>query len=375
MSAPNLFHKLAAETIGTFWLVLGGVGSAVFSLKAQSDLFSLGIGYLGVALAFGLTVLTGVYAFGTISGGHFNPAVTLGAALARRVEWKVVPAYWIVQVIGGLLGALVVYFIAFGKPGFIATGHMAANGYGVHSPTGYSLGAVILAEIVLTAIFLFVILGSTDARAPKGFAGLAIGLTLTVIHLVAIPISNTSVNPARSTAVAFFNGDGAPAQLWVFWLAPLIGGAIAGIAYPFLFGRAEEGEQTTQERRRHHLQARDAADDTAISSTLTGVAYLRAGQHRVTDGERRADADPDRVAGPGRQAAHGKANPVIENGSDTAKISEGTGPGKPVGPVHRGRPHRFQDSRRHQISHAIARLAQASLSVCPAAACHDGADL
>jgi aquaporin Z len=157
------------------------------------------------------------------------------------VEWKVVPTYWIVQVIGGLLGALVVYFIAFGRPGFIATGHMAANGYGVHSPTGYSLGAVILAEIVLTAIFLFVILGSTDERAPKGFAGLAIGLTLTVIHLVAIPISNTSVNPARSTAVAFFNGDGAPAQLWVFWLAPLIGGAIAGIAYPFLFGRAEEG--------------------------------------------------------------------------------------------------------------------------------------
>jgi aquaporin Z len=156
------------------------------------------------------------------------------------VEWKVLPAYWIVQVIGGLLGALVVYFIAFGKPGFIATGHMAANGYGTHSPTGYSLGAVILAEIVLTAVFLFVILGSTDARAPKGFAGLAIGLTLTIIHLVAIPISNTSVNPARSTAVAFFNGDGAPAQLWVFWLAPLVGGAIAGIAYPLLFGRAEE---------------------------------------------------------------------------------------------------------------------------------------
>ena len=142
--------------------------------------------------------------------------------------------------IGGLLGALVVYFIAFGRPGFIATGHLAANGYGVHSPTGYSLGAVILAEIVLTAMFLFVILGSTDERAPKGFAGLAIGLTLTGIHLVAIPISNTSVNPARSTAVAFFNGDGAPTQLWVFWLAPLIGGAIAGIAYPLLFGRAEE---------------------------------------------------------------------------------------------------------------------------------------
>lgn len=241
MSEPNLFHKLSAETIGTFWLVLGGVGSAVFSAQARAaDLYPLGIGYLGVSLAFGLTVLTGVYAFGAISGGHFNPAITLGAALARRVEWKVLPAYWIVQVIGGLLGALVVYYIAFGKPGFVATGHLAANGYGAHSPSGYSLGAVILAEIVLTAIFLFVVLGSTDERAPKGFAGLAIGLTLALINMIAIPISNASVNPARSTAVAFFNGDGAPQQLWVFWLAPLIGGAIAGIAYPFLFGRAEE---------------------------------------------------------------------------------------------------------------------------------------
>jgi aquaporin Z len=240
MSAPNLFHKLAAETIGTFWLVLGGCGSAIFSAKAHSGHYPLGIGFLGVALAFGLTVLVGVYAFGTISGGHFNPAVTLGAALARRVEWKVLPAYWIVQVIGGSLAAVVIYYIASGRAGFTATGNMAANGYGEHSPAYFSLGAVILAEIVLTAMFLFVILGSTDDRAPKGFAGLAIGLTLTGIHLVAIPISNTSVNPARSTAVAFFNGNGAPAQLWVFWLAPLIGAAIAGIAYPLLFGRAEE---------------------------------------------------------------------------------------------------------------------------------------
>jgi aquaporin Z len=244
MSAPNLFHKLAAETIGTFWLVLGGCGSAIFTAKFHAGHYPLGIGFLGVALAFGLTVLVGVYAFGTISGGHFNPAVTLGAALARRVEWKVLPAYWIVQVIGGLLAAVVLYYIASGQAGFTATGHMAANGYGEHSPGYYSLGAVILAEIVLTAMFLFVILGSTDARAPKGFAGLAIGLTLTGIHLVSIPISNTSVNPARSTAVAFFNGNGAPAQLWVFWLAPLIGGAIAGIAYPFLFGRAEETDGT-----------------------------------------------------------------------------------------------------------------------------------
>ena len=240
MSTPNLFHRLAAETIGTFWLVLGGCGSAIFSAKAHSGHYPLGIGYLGVSLAFGLTVLTGVYAFGAISGGHFNPAVTLGAALARRVEWKVLPAYWIVQVIGGLLAGVVIYYIATGKAGFSATGNMAANGYGEHSPGGYSLGAVILAEIVLTAMFLFVILGSTDDRSPKGFAGVSIGFALALTNLVAIPISNASINPARSTGVAFFNGNGAPAQLWVFWLAPLIGGAIAGIAYPFLFGRAEE---------------------------------------------------------------------------------------------------------------------------------------
>jgi len=240
MSAPTMFHRLSAELIGTFWLVFGGCGSAVFAAKFLSDGTSVGIGFLGVALAFGLTVLTGVYAFGTISGGHFNPAVTLGAALARRVEWKAVPGYWIVQVIGGLLGGVAVYVIAEGKAGFTATGNMAANGFGDHSPGGYSLGAVIIAEIVLTGVFLLVILGSTDDRAPKGFAGLAIGLTLTLIHLISIPISNTSVNPARSTGVAFFNGNDAPAQLWVFWLAPLIGAAIAGIAYPYLFGRAEE---------------------------------------------------------------------------------------------------------------------------------------
>jgi aquaporin Z len=240
MAAPTMFHRLAAEMIGTFWLVFGGCGSAVFAAKFLSGSVSVGIGFLGVATAFGLTVLTGVYAFGTISGGHFNPAVTLGAALARRVEWKALPGYWIVQVIGGLLAGLVIYVIARGKEGFTATGNMAANGFGEHSPGGYSMWAVIVAEIVLTGVFLLVILGSTDDRAPKGFAGLAIGLTLTLIHLISIPISNTSVNPARSTGVAFFNGNGAPAQLWVFWLAPLIGAAIAGIAYPYLFGRHEE---------------------------------------------------------------------------------------------------------------------------------------
>lgn len=241
MRTPTMSHRLAAEFIGTFWLVLGGCGSAVFAAKFLADGgISMGIGFLGVALAFGLTVLTGVYAFGTISGGHFNPAVTLGAALAKRVEWKAVLPYWIVQVIGGLVAGLVIYVIAKGKEGWTATGNMAANGFGEHSPGGYSLASVLIAEVILTAVFLLVILGSTDDRARKGFAGLSIGLTLTLIHLIAIPISNTSVNPARSTAVAFFNGDGAPAQLWAFWLAPLVGAAIAGVAYPYLFGVAEE---------------------------------------------------------------------------------------------------------------------------------------
>ena len=239
MREPTMLHRLAAEFIGTFWLVLGGCGSAVFAAKfASADGVSMGIGFLGVAVAFGLTVLTGVYAFGTISGGHFNPAVTLGAALARRVEWKVLPAYWFTQVIGGLVAGIVIYVIAKGQEGWTATGNMAANGFGEHSPGGYSLWAVIITEVVLTGIFMLVILGSTDDRAPKGFAGLSIGLALTLIHLISIPISNTSVNPARSTGVAFFNGDGAPMQLWVFWLAPLIGAAIAGLAYPYLFGCA-----------------------------------------------------------------------------------------------------------------------------------------
>jgi len=232
-------HRLAAELIGTFWLVLGGCGAAVFAADPAGDL-SIGIGYTGVSLAFGLTVLTGVYAFGTISGGHFNPAVTLGAAIAKRVEWAAVPRYWAAQVIGGLLGGLVILVIAKGRPEWSPVGNMAANGYGANSPYFYSLGAVLLAEVVLTFVFLLVILGATDDRAPKGFAGLAIGLTLTLIHLISIPISNTSVNPARSTGVAFFNAAGAPGQLWAFWLAPLVGAALAGALYPVLFGRNEE---------------------------------------------------------------------------------------------------------------------------------------
>ncbi len=239
MSAPTMAHRLAAEFVGTFLLVFGGCGAAVFAADPSGDR-SIGIGWVGVAIAFGLTVLAGVYAFGVISGGHFNPAVTLGAALAKRVEWKALPAYWVVQVLGGLVAGWMIYLIAKGRPGFAATGSMAANGYGAHSPFNYSLAAVLIAEVLLTFIFLLVILGATDDRAPKGFAGLAIGLTLTLIHLISIPISNTSVNPARSTGVAFFNGAGAPAQLWAFWLAPLIGAAIAGVVYPVLFGRAEE---------------------------------------------------------------------------------------------------------------------------------------
>jgi len=239
MTTPTMAHRLTAEFIGTFWLVFGGCGAAVFAANPAGD-NSVGIGYLGVALAFGLTVLTGVYAFGTISGGHFNPAVTLGAAIAKRVEWAAVPAYWLVQVVGGLVAGAAILTIASGRPKFNASSHMAANGYGDHSPHGYSLMAVLLVEVLLTFIFLLVILGSTDDRAPKGFAGISIGLTLTLIHLVSIPISNTSVNPARSTGVAFFNGAGAPGQLWAFWLAPLVGAALAGALYPMLFGRNDE---------------------------------------------------------------------------------------------------------------------------------------
>lgn len=239
MTSPTVAHRLAAEFIGTFWLVLGGCGAAVFAANPAGD-SSVGIGYLGVSLAFGLAVLTGVYAFGTISGGHFNPAVTLGAAIAKRVEWAAVPGYWLVQILGGFAAGLTIFVIGKGRPKWNAVDHMAANGYGSNSPFRYSLTAVIIAEVLLTFIFLLVILGSTDDRAPKGFAGLSIGLTLTLIHLISIPISNTSVNPARSTGVAFFNGAGAPGQLWVFWLAPLAGAALAGLAYPALFGRNEE---------------------------------------------------------------------------------------------------------------------------------------
>ncbi|MFT4395225.1 aquaporin Z [Gordonia lacunae] len=250
MPSPSPAARLAAEFFGTFWLVFGGCGSAIYAAKqiAQSedgqDTFQVGIGFLGVSLAFGLTVVTMAYAVGHVSGAHFNPAITLGAAVSGRLSWKELPTYWIAQVVGGLLAGLMLFLIAKGQPGFVAEGNMAANGYGEHSPGNYSLTAVLIAEILLTAFFLIVVLGATDGRAPAGFGPLAIGLCLTLIHLISIPISNTSVNPARSTAVAFFNGNGAPGQLWAFWLAPLIGGLIGGLLYPLLF---QNGKRTAPE--------------------------------------------------------------------------------------------------------------------------------
>ena len=240
MTSPTMVQRLGAEFLGTFWLVFGGCGAAIYSATFLSPIaggaVQLGIGFLGVALAFGLTVVTMAYAVGHISGAHFNPAITIGVAVARRFEWKDVPAYVITQVAGGLLAGLALFAIANGRPGFKATGNMAANGYAEHSPGKYSLLAVLIAEVLLTAVFLYVILGATDTRAPQGFAPIAIGLVLTLIHLISIPISNTSVNPARSTGVAFFNGNGAVGQLWLFWLAPILGAAIAGATFHLITG-------------------------------------------------------------------------------------------------------------------------------------------
>ncbi|ASM10689.1 aquaporin Z [Serratia marcescens] len=220
--------RLFAEFFGTFWLVFGGCGSAVLAAAFPQ----LGIGFLGVALAFGLTVVTMAYAVGHISGGHFNPAVTVGLFAGGRFAAKDVIPYVIAQVIGGIAAASVLYLIASGKAGFDATaGGFASNGYGEHSPGGYSLQSAIVIELVLTAFFLIVIHGVTDKRAPAGFAPLAIGLTLTLIHLISIPVTNTSVNPARSTGVAIFQGTWALQQLWVFWLVPLVGGIIGGLIY------------------------------------------------------------------------------------------------------------------------------------------------
>lgn len=217
-------RKLGAEFIGTFWLVLGGCGSAVLAAGVPH----LGIGYAGVALAFGLTVVTGAYAFGHISGAHFNPAITLGLWAGGRFPPRDVVPYWIAQVAGALAAGAVLFAIASGASGFEASAGFASNGYGEHSPQGYSLLAGLICETVMTAMFVLVILGVTGPGAPQGFAPLAIGLTLTLIHLVSIPVTNTSVNPARSTGVAVFQGGWALSQLWAFWLAPLAGALLGG---------------------------------------------------------------------------------------------------------------------------------------------------
>lgn len=225
----TLGKKLGAEFFGTFWLVLGGCGSAVLAAGFPG----FGIGFLGVAFAFGLTVLTMAYAVGHISGAHFNPAVTLGLWSAGKFDTKDLLPYIITQVIGGILGAAVLYLIASGQAGFEAGG-FASNGYGELSPGKYNLSSVFLTEVVLTFMFLFIILGSTDEKAPAGFAPIAIGLGLTLIHLISIPVSNTSVNPARSTAAALFADTAAISQLWVFWVAPIAGAIIAGFVWRFV---------------------------------------------------------------------------------------------------------------------------------------------
>ncbi len=219
-----------AEFFGTFWLVLGGCGSAVLAAGFPQ----MGIGFVGVAFAFGLTVLTMAYAIGHISGCHLNPAVSVGLAVGGRFKWSELPGYVIAQVAGALAGSTVLYYIASGKAGFDVHAGFASNGYGLHSPGNYSLAACILCEIVMTFVFLMIILGSTDARAPKGFAPIAIGLGLTLIHLISIPVTNTSVNPARSTGPAIFAGGVALQQLWVFWVAPILGAILAGIVYPII---------------------------------------------------------------------------------------------------------------------------------------------
>ena len=226
-----MFSKLSAEFIGTFWLVLGGCGSAVLA-AAFPD---VGIGLHGVSLAFGLTVVTGAYALGPISGGHFNPAVSLGLWSGGRFPSALLVPYIVAQVLGGIVGAGVLYLIASGKADFSLAGGFASNGYDMHSPGGYSMVAALVCEVVMTFMFLVIILGTTHKRAPVGFAGLAIGLGLALIHLISIPVTNTSVNPARSTATAVFVGGWALQQLWLFWLAPIVGAVLAGFTCKALF--------------------------------------------------------------------------------------------------------------------------------------------
>jgi len=234
----TLTKRCFAEFLGTFWLVFGGCGSAVLAAAFPN----LGIGFAGVALAFGLTLLTMAFTIGPISGCHINPAVSVGLVVGRRFPVSELLPYVVAQVLGAIVGSATLYVIARGKEGFSLSGGFASNGYGVHSPDGYSLVASFVAEVVLTMFFLLVIFGSTDDRAPKGFAPIAIGLCLTLIHLISIPVTNTSVNPARSTGPAVFVGGWAVAQLWLFWIAPIIGATLAGVVYSQLFA---EGPQKT----------------------------------------------------------------------------------------------------------------------------------
>jgi aquaporin Z len=234
----TLTKRCFAEFLGTFWLVFGGCGSAVLAAAFPN----LGIGFAGVALAFGLTLLTMAFTIGPISGCHINPAVSVGLVVGRRFPVSELLPYVVAQVLGAIVGSSTLYVIARGKEGFSLSGGFASNGYGVHSPDGYSLVACFVAEVVLTMFFLLVIFGSTDDRAPKGFAPIAIGLCLTLIHLISIPVTNTSVNPARSTGPAVFVGGWAVAQLWLFWIAPIIGATLAGVVYSQLFA---EGPQKT----------------------------------------------------------------------------------------------------------------------------------
>ncbi len=231
-----LSKRLAAECLGTFWLVLGGCGSAVLAAAFPS----VGIGLTGVSIAFGLTVLTMAYAIGHVSGCHLNPAVTVGLVVARRFPAGEMAYYIVAQVVGGIVGAGVLYLIASGKAGFDLAGGLASNGYADHSPGKYSLVAGLVTEVVMTFMFLVIILGATDKRAPAGFAPIAIGLGLTLIHLISIPVTNTSVNPARSTGPAIFVQGWALQQLWLFWVAPVIGAALAGFVYPWIAGDADK---------------------------------------------------------------------------------------------------------------------------------------
>jgi aquaporin Z len=237
----DLQRKAIAELLGTLWLVLGGCGSAVLAGIFFVDDASTGIGFLGVALAFGLTVLTGAYALGHISGGHFNPAVTLGVLAARRIEVREAAVYVVAQIVGAVIGAGIIVVIANGVDGFsVSDSGLAANGFADHSPGGYDWVAALVAEVVLTFFFLLVILGVTGLGAPAGFAPLAIGMALTLVHLVSIPVTNTSVNPARSTGPALFVGDWAIEQLWLFWLAPLAGGGLAGLVHRYVIEERPE---------------------------------------------------------------------------------------------------------------------------------------